>query len=263
VISTWALQKEFNEGQERGTIPAEEDFDPIWIQHQGTTIEEVHPHWISLRARLHVQRLHKQRKLPSMTFCGVTFVDERKNYRGVEWVDVAAGSVISVESAMKRQTFPIYLGELFGEILFILLYEKLLHYFETGDGAVSPRRVEKLLNDYASSYCFASSHTGSTSVNARVAVENGKLSLTACTCTWVLERTAHRTVIEDVMNAVLTTKTTNDCRRRPYISTMCRSLLCPLPCYAKALEHSEWYEDPRFATNQAARSGRCSVRPGL
>jgi hypothetical protein len=179
IISAWELQTAFVEGQERGTIPREEDFDPIWIYHRGTTIEEVHPHWISLRARLHLQKLHKQRMVPYMTSCGMTFVDEEDNYRGIEWVDVAAGSVIGVESAMKRQTFPIYLGELFDEILFVLAHEKLLRYLKTGEGAVSPDRIEKLLNDYASNYRFAGSHTGGTSVNARLAADNGEISVTA------------------------------------------------------------------------------------
>jgi hypothetical protein len=179
IISAWELQKAFGEGQENGAIPLDEDFDPIWIHHQGTTIEEVHPYWISLRGRLHMKKLHAQHRLPYMTSCGMIFVDDNDNYRGIEWVDVASGSVISVESAMKKQNFPIYLGELFDEILFVLAYDKLIRYLKTGEGAVSPDRVEKQLEDYVVSYRYAGSHSGGTSVNVRIALDGGKFSVSA------------------------------------------------------------------------------------
>ena len=179
IISAWELQKAFDEGQQSGAIPLDEDFDPIWIHHQGATIEEVHPHWISLRGRLHMQKLHEQHRLPYMTSCGMTFVDEQGNYRGIEWIDVADGSVVNIESAMKKQNFPIHLGELFGEIQFVLAYEKLIRYLRTGEGAVAPNRVAKRLSDYADRYRFAGSHTGGTSVNVRVALHAGRFSVTA------------------------------------------------------------------------------------
>jgi hypothetical protein len=178
VISAWELQNAFVDAQKKGTVPADEDFDPIWLHHHGTTIEEVHPHWISLRARLEMQKLHKQGTLPYMTSCGLIFTDENDNYRGIEWVDVAEDAVVSVESAMKKQNFPLYLGELFGELLFVLVHEKLIKYLKTGQGAISPRHVEKQLNDYGSSFRFASSHTGPTKVKAALTSNGGKLTWT-------------------------------------------------------------------------------------
>ncbi len=119
IISAWELQKIFTEAQNTDQIPLDEPFDPMAFYHFGTTIEEVHPHWISLRGRLHIKELHEEDKLPYISSCGVTFADKENNYRGIEWIDVAGGRVISVESAMKKQNFPIYLGELFDEILFV------------------------------------------------------------------------------------------------------------------------------------------------
>ena len=66
--------EDFIKGQEEGTIPLTEDFDPIWIFHQGATLEEVHPHWISLRGRLHLQKLHKDGRVPHPVSCGFVFV---------------------------------------------------------------------------------------------------------------------------------------------------------------------------------------------
>ena len=51
IISARELQKAFDEAQAKGQIPADEDFDPIFLWHPGETIEEVHPHWVSLKPR--------------------------------------------------------------------------------------------------------------------------------------------------------------------------------------------------------------------
>jgi hypothetical protein len=164
IISAWELQKAFIAGQEKGSVPLTEDFDPIWIFHRGATLEEVHPHWISLRGRLHLQKLHKQGRMPYRTSCGFAFIDRDDNYRGIEWVDVADKQVVSVESAMRTQNFPLYLGEMFNEILFVLLYEKLIRYFKTGEGAVPTRVVEDRVKDYQSRYQNAGCHLSDTSV---------------------------------------------------------------------------------------------------
>lgn len=141
IISAWELQKAFSTAQAQGQIPAEEDFDPIMLSHSGKTLEEVHPHWIALKPRWHIEKLHNQGWLPVGHSCSVTFTDDRKCSRGIEWIDVAPNQVVYVESAMKDQKFPLYLGDLFREILTVLLYDKLMDFFETGFGAVAPAIV--------------------------------------------------------------------------------------------------------------------------
>jgi hypothetical protein len=165
IVSAWQLQKEFIDGQEQGMIPLTEDFDPIWIFHPGTTLEEVHPHWISVRAGLHLQRLHEQGSIPYPTSCGFSFIDHDNNYRGIEWIDVAKKHVVCIESAMRQQNFPLYLGDLFRELLVVLVYDKLIGYLKTGGGAVSPRLVEGRVKDYENWHQRAGCHFGGTSVN--------------------------------------------------------------------------------------------------
>jgi hypothetical protein len=166
IISAWELQKEFIRGQEEGMIPLTEDFDPIWIFHQGRTLEEVHPHWISLRGRLNLERLHKQGRTPNSTSCGFAFVDHHDNYRGIEWIDVGEKQVVFIQSAMRRQNFPLYLGELFQELMFVLLYDKLIHYLKAGEGAIASRFIENRVKDCQRRYENAGCHFGGgTSVN--------------------------------------------------------------------------------------------------
>lgn len=165
IISAWELQKSFDEGQEKGQIPLEEDFDPILLWHPGKTIEEIHPHWIALKPRLHIQKLHESGRIPQSHACGFTFVDSNNAYRGIEWIDVAENKVVFVESAMRRQQFPIYLGELFVELMTVLTYDKMITYLKSGGGWVEPLQVEQRFNELKNRFDFAQSHTGPTCVN--------------------------------------------------------------------------------------------------
>jgi very-short-patch-repair endonuclease len=165
IISAWELQKAFEAAQAQGQIPAEEDFDPIMLWHSGKTLEEVHPHWIALRPRLHIEKLHKEGRLPVGHACSLTFTDDCDNYRGIEWIDVAADQVVCVESAMREQRFPLYLGDLFREVLTVLLYDKLLDFLATGGGAVAPTSVSARLQVMKQRYRFAGSFSAPTAVN--------------------------------------------------------------------------------------------------
>jgi hypothetical protein len=164
IISAWELEKSFNEAQAKGLVPADEPFDPIFLFHPGNTIEEVHPRWISLRGRQHIQEWYKEDKLPYPCTSGIFFTDQMGTYRGIEWIDVGERRVVMVTTAMKQQNFPMYLGELFSELISVLMYEKLLDYLRTGNGSVPPESVEDLINSYVSLYKWAGSHGGGTSV---------------------------------------------------------------------------------------------------
>ena len=96
IISAWELKKAFDEAQENGHIPLEEDFDPIFLWHQGNTIEEVHPHWIALKPRLHIQELKRLGRIPRGHTCSFQFVDGDDNYHGIEWIDVSDDKVVFV-----------------------------------------------------------------------------------------------------------------------------------------------------------------------
>ena len=174
IISAWELQKAFDAAQAQGQIPAEEDFDPVMLWHSGKSLEEIHPHWIALRPRLHIEKLHKQGRLPVGHACSVTFTDDRENYRGIEWIDVAPSQVVCVESAMREQRFPLYLGDLFREVLTVLLYDKLLDFFETSDGAVAPTTVSARLEVMKQRYRYAGSFSAPTAVNFSMSLVGGR-----------------------------------------------------------------------------------------
>lgn len=165
IVSAWELQKSFIEAQEKGHVPEDEDFYVLAFHHPGKTIEEVHPHWISLRPVLAIRKLHKQGVLPMSHTCQAVFTDVDDNYRGIEWIDVNDGKVLAVESAMRRQLFPLYLGDLFCEILTVLLFDKLTDFLKTGQGSIDPSDISKRLEDMKGRYEMARGHFGSSRVN--------------------------------------------------------------------------------------------------
>jgi hypothetical protein len=168
IISAWELQKSFYEAQERGQIPADEDFDPIFLWHPGKTMEEIHPHRIALKSRLRIEELHKRGRLRAGHTCQLTFRDDNDNYHGIEWIDVGEGKVVAVESAMREQLFPIYLGDLFCELMTVLLYEKLMSFLASQKGAIEPSEVADRLRELQQRYRFAASHMGPTQVNGSI-----------------------------------------------------------------------------------------------
>ena len=176
IVSAWELQKSFDEAQEKGQIPWDEGFDPIMLWHSGETLEEIHPHWLSLRPRTTIKALAKKGVIPNDYGCQFVFSDEEHNYHGLEWMDVTATTVLCVESAMRAQQFPIYLGDLFGELLGVLMFEKLQEYLKSRKGDVPPEEVERRVSQYKRKYRFASGHSsGGSLVKVSLSLVDGTL----------------------------------------------------------------------------------------
>lgn len=169
IISAWELQKSFLQGQKTGQIPFDEDFDPIMLwHHPGKTIEEMHPHWIALKPRLHIERLHKQGKLPVGGTCGLIFRTDKSHYRGIEWIDLNDGSVVMAESGMREQRFPLYLGSLFDELMTIQLYDELIRHLSSGTSGRKPDDVAAHVRRLQEHHQLASCHTGPTRVKVSI-----------------------------------------------------------------------------------------------
>ena len=164
IISAWELKKAFDDAQEQGLIPDDEDFDPVHLFHEGSTLEEIHPHWLGLQPRLEFKRLHIEGVLPVRFSSGVVFYDNEMNYHGVEWIDVAEDKVIFIRSAMRRQQFPLYFGDLFPEILTVLLYDKLCTYLKSGKGSVDATIVGDNLQSMKQRHRLMRAHSAPTCV---------------------------------------------------------------------------------------------------
>jgi hypothetical protein len=176
IVSAWELQKSFDEAQEKGQIPWDEGFDPIMLWHSGETIEEIHPHWLSLKPRRTIEAWAKQGRIPNAHSCQFVFSDDEHNYHGLEWMDVSATTVLCVESAMRAQQFPIYLGDLFGELLTVLMFERLQDFLKSGEGNIAPEEVERRVALFKRKYQFSSGHSsGGSLVKVSLSIVDGKI----------------------------------------------------------------------------------------
>ena len=67
-----------------------------------------------------------------------------------------------------------HLGDLFHELMTVLLYDELLKFLDTGEGSVEPQAVADRLNRLKKSYKFAGCHSGPTKVQFSLSLMEGK-----------------------------------------------------------------------------------------
>jgi hypothetical protein len=80
---------------------------------------------------------------------------------------------VFVESGMREQLFPLYLGDLFGELMTVLLYDRLITFLASGEGSVHPSEVSDRLRELKQRFQFAGSHSGPTKVNFSLSLASG------------------------------------------------------------------------------------------
>jgi hypothetical protein len=96
--------------------------------------------------------------------CGFEFTDANGNYHGIEWIDVSDGKVVAIESGMRAQLFPLHLGDLFRELMVVLLYEKLTEFLRSGKGGEDPAQISARVKELRQRFRQAGCHWGATKV---------------------------------------------------------------------------------------------------
>jgi hypothetical protein len=69
---------------------------------------------------------------------------------------------------MREQQFPIYLGDLFREIMTVLLYDKLVDFLKSGEGSVEPGAIAARVEEFKNRYHYAGSFTAPSCVNVSI-----------------------------------------------------------------------------------------------
>ena len=128
IVNVYYLEIAFYEAQEAVPIPDDETFDPFSFMTVSKQLD--YPYWISRKASIHIQKMHKERKIQSFPPSIFIGKDKEENYRGIGYIKINRNYGISFESAMRSQGFPIKYFSLLGEILIIFLHEKIENYFK-------------------------------------------------------------------------------------------------------------------------------------
>lgn len=160
IIDVYYLELAFNEAQKKKLIPYDVPFDPFGIVIGGMSdMTSKFPYWLSLDARIKIQQLAKIHKIKDMTSSGLIGYDSKDQLRGIEFIRVNNEIGIYVESAMHHQNFPGMFTDLFSEILFVLLFEKVENHLKTGRNLENLNIIYNKVEKYRSNLQLATSHS--------------------------------------------------------------------------------------------------------
>ncbi len=158
LVEVAEMQRAFDAEQEAGRISWDEGFDPFLMMSLEPG-EPRFPYWISARARVRLERLHKQGKLYHTGASGFIGYDDQDVYHGAEFIAVTPTEGVLVKASMRRQEFPAPFGELLEEILAVQLAEKVDAWLQTGAGAEPLQQVYARATAMKAALHFAGSHS--------------------------------------------------------------------------------------------------------
>ena len=132
IVDVYQLRLSFDEAQDNGQVPYDEPFDPF-VLDVSSEPEIRYPYCISLEVQAEMKALYAEGRLAAPFSSGYIGCGKDGVMRGIEYVSVSSTHGLCKSSAMTIQNFPFpeYLPfpDLLGEILRILLYEKLQRHF--------------------------------------------------------------------------------------------------------------------------------------
>lgn len=158
VMDICALQEEFYDLQEQGSVPLDEIFDPFFLMNVDEGQGEF-KYWFSAKPRIRMQQMSQQGRILDPVTSGLIGYDDEGVLRGIEFVRVTDEEAVIVRTAMRPQQFPIVLSELLGEILCVQLEQAVTRWIETGEGAQPTGVVWAEVQTMRSELRVASSHS--------------------------------------------------------------------------------------------------------
>jgi len=158
IMDVYELQQEFDRQQQRGAIPPDEPFDPFFMMSMEPGKERF-PYWLSARPRTQLRRLHDQGRLKDPISSGFIGYDRDDVIRGLEYIRVAEGRGVMVQSAMRPQQFPIMLSDLLAEILSVQLTGEVLKWLQGEARALPMEQIYSHSRELQSRLTLGQSHS--------------------------------------------------------------------------------------------------------
>lgn len=158
IMDVCAMQEEFYDLQEQGSVPPDEIFDPFFLM----SVEEGQgefKYWFSAKPRIRMQQHSKQGRILDPVTSGLIGYDDKGVLHGIEFIRVTDEEAVIVRTAMRPQQFPIVLSELLGEILCVQLEQEVARWIESGDGAQPMSMIWTEIETMRRELKVASSHS--------------------------------------------------------------------------------------------------------
>lgn len=144
IIDVYELQRGFDAAQRDGTIPDDELFSPHFFMSVDQN-QDRFPYWLSARKRILLQRLCDKGLIRDPVASGIMGRDKSGTLHGIEFIRVDEERGVIVESAMRVQSLPIYMGDLLEEILSIDLANEVTAFLEGKVAAVPLQEIDARL----------------------------------------------------------------------------------------------------------------------
>lgn len=144
IVEQWFLREAFDEAQQRGHIPYDEDFDPLAIVSMESGGPRF-PMWLSLDAQLALQRLRTEGKVIDRVPSFTVSTDDRGAYHGLFWLRVTPSKLVVVTTGARAQAFPVSLLELVEQVGIIKVHDGVQQVLAGHRKAKAPQDLEQLL----------------------------------------------------------------------------------------------------------------------
>jgi hypothetical protein len=154
-VETWFLKRAFDDAQEKGMIPLEEDFDPMMLLSDGGS--KRWPYWFAAPSQIEIQRLHKAGRIAHFAPSHLIGHDSTGNYRCLAYLKISANEWAVIRTGMRAQLFDVCTSDVVWQVGIVELREKL---DEILAGHIAPHRysqVDALVQQFQSAYPLCSS----------------------------------------------------------------------------------------------------------
>jgi hypothetical protein len=152
IVECWFLQRAFDDAQERGQLPPDEGFDPLFVIRGAAGSKNKFPLWLSLDIREQIIKLADTGKILDHVATSAIGWDAENNARALAVIRISEKHGAIATTAVRQQLFPMPVPELASELIMFQLYEELNTILSGKKPPKTMRDIEEALAGFASTY---------------------------------------------------------------------------------------------------------------
>ncbi len=163
-VEVWFASRWFYEAQESGELPDDEIFMPnMMVSLPG--YDKQFPLWLSATIRRKIQKLFFSGRIIDMAPSLIIGKSKEGIYKAISYVRITKEKGVMVDTAMRKQNFPVSQADALEELVTYQLYERLTEVLNEGKGEIPIEEIDARLKNFDEKYemrsacCVASSAT--------------------------------------------------------------------------------------------------------
>ncbi len=149
-IDTWFLKRAFEEAQSQGTVPWEEDFDPMNFITDGK--DGRWRYWFSAPSQIAIQRLHKAGQIRHASASHLSGYDVDDNLRCLAFIKVTDQTWVSTTTGMRSQLFDVCTSDVLWQIGIVDVHDRLIQALAGKAPFVNREEMERAVEEFDYAY---------------------------------------------------------------------------------------------------------------